>query len=237
MPDRNLEWDGCFNARDLGGLRTSDGRETRRGELVRSDSLDHLTPAGWKALKDYGIQTIVDLRNDDELALEGNGQPREMTTVHVPMDDVADEELWQHIWTEELDGTPLYYRLFLDRKPERVAAAVAAIARAGPGGVVFHCGGGRDRTGLVALLLLGLAGVEAEQIVADYELSNVRLPPFWVARGLEDQRPEIEDILARKNTSARTLILKLLESLDAAAYLRSAGLAEAELAALRARLF
>lgn len=43
MPDRNLDWDGCFNARDLGGLRTVDGSVTRPGELVRSDTLDRLT--------------------------------------------------------------------------------------------------------------------------------------------------------------------------------------------------
>ncbi|MEJ7655382.1 MAG: tyrosine-protein phosphatase [Chloroflexia bacterium] len=45
MLDRNLDWDGCFNARDLGGLSTARGRRTRWGAVVRSDSLDHLTPA------------------------------------------------------------------------------------------------------------------------------------------------------------------------------------------------
>jgi protein tyrosine/serine phosphatase len=156
--------------------------------------------------------------------------------VHVPLDDVDDRELWEHIWANELDGTPLYYRLFLDRKPERCAAAVEAIARARSGGVVFHCGGGRDRTGLVALLLLDLVGVTDDAIVADYELSNERLPPFWVARGMEDQRAEIASILERKQTSARELLVELLASFDAASYLRAAGLDERDLDAVRARL-
>jgi protein-tyrosine phosphatase len=154
----------------------------------------------------------------------------------VPLDDDSDRDLWEWIWAEELDGTPLYYRPFLERKRERCAAAVAAIARAAPGGVVFHCGGGRDRTGLVALLVLALAGVETEEIAADYELSNERLPPFWIARGMEDQRPEVGAILARRRTTARALVLDLLESFDAAAYLRAAGLADDELARIRTRL-
>jgi protein-tyrosine phosphatase len=80
--------------------------------------------------------------------------------------------------------------------------ALRAIAEAAPGGVVFHCGGGRDRTGLIALLLLALADVEPNEIVADYELSNRRLPPFWAAHGMEDQRAETAEILGRRHTSA-----------------------------------
>src|SRR5947208_3342116 len=53
--DRNLDWQGCFNARDLGGLRTDDGRTTRRGAVVRAESLDRLTAAGWSALQAHGI--------------------------------------------------------------------------------------------------------------------------------------------------------------------------------------
>ena len=234
--DRNLNWGGCFNVRDLGGLHTGDGRTTRWGAVVRSDSLDHLTAAGWSALKAYGIRTIVDLRNDEERLADAGSRPAGITTVHMPLDDTADTALWEYIWGNGLDGSPLYYHLFLERKPDRCAAAVAAIARAGPGGVVFHCGAGRDRTGLVALLLLGLARVVPDDIASDYELSTERLHTFWAARGMEDQGPEIADLLARRNTSARALLLDLLASLDVDAYLRSAGLGEEDLAAVRARL-
>ena len=231
--DRHLDWEGCFNARDLGGLRTFDGGATRRGAVVRSESLDLLTPAGWSALRAYGIRTLVDLRNDHELVGE---TPDGLTRVHVPLDNLADTEFWAATRENELDGTPLYDRPFLERKLERCAAAVAAVARAEPGGVLVHCVGGRDRTGLVVLLLLALAGVEPEEIVADYELSNLRLPACWAARDEEDQRPIIEEILTRKQTSARALLLDLLEWLDAEAYVRSAGLGEADVAAVRSRL-
>lgn len=236
MTERHLDWDGCFNARDLGGLRAAGGRTTRRGAIVRADTLDHLTPSGWAALRTYGIRTIIDLRNDVEIPRGAVARPAGISTVHVPLDDIDDTAFWQYCWDNELDGSPLYYQPFLEQKPGRCAAALAAIALAEPGGVVFHCGLGRDRTGLVSMLLLALAGVEPGEIAADYELSNPRLGPAWAARGQEDQRPIIGAILARRQTSARQLLLALLATFDAAAYLRAAGLRDAELAALRARL-
>ena len=234
--DRNLFWEGCYNARDLGGLPTACDRRTRWGAVVRSDSLDHLTTAGWSALYAHGIRTIVDLRNDEELGFETQARPPGLTTVHVPLDDIADTAFWEYLWKEELDGTPLLHRPFLERKPEQCAAAVAAIARAEPGGVVFHCGIGRDRTGIVALLLLALAGVAPKEIASDYEQSNERLRPHWAKLALEDQSVWAEERLKREGTSARALILVTLTSLDADAYLRSGGLGDEDLDALRARL-
>jgi protein tyrosine/serine phosphatase len=236
--ERHLNWDGCFNVRDLGGLATCNGRWTRSGGLIRTDGLDRLTRAGWAALQAHGVRTVIDLRNDDEIESMPDVAPRPagLTTVQVPLDDIADTEFWQDCWNNELDGTPLYYQLFLDRKPERCAAAVRAVARAAAGGVVFHCGAGRDRTGLVSLLLLALVGVVPEEIAADYDMSNPRLGPMWAVRGMEDQGPLIEAILARKNTTARTLILNLLAAFDANAYLGAAGVDDADLAAVRVRL-
>jgi protein-tyrosine phosphatase len=205
---------------------------------VRADDLTRLTEAGWSALQAHGIRTIVDLRNDHEVhaAPDLERRPAGPASVHVPLDDVADTEFWEHCRRDDLDGSPLYYRPFLERKPERCAAAVATIARAEPGGVVFHCGGGRDRTGLISLLLLALVGVAPEDIVSDYELSNIRLRRLWAAHGEPDESREIEEILARKGTSARALLLDLLSSLDVAAYLRSGGLTDRDLAAIRERL-
>jgi protein-tyrosine phosphatase len=232
---RELRLEGCFNARDLGGLPAAGGC-IRRGALVRADAPDGLTAAGWRALVGHGVRTLIDLRNDGELAPDRALRPADLTTVRVPLDDEADRVLWERVWAEELDGSPLYYGPFLDAKPERCAAAVRAVAGAAPGGVLVHCVGGRDRTGLVVLLLLALAGVPAEAIAADYELSNLHLPARWAALGEEDQRAEIARILTDRGTSARELLLDIVAGLDAHAYLRGAGLSEAELDGLRKRL-
>jgi len=234
--DRNLDWEGCFNVRDLGGLSTVEGRRTRWGAVVRGDSLDHLSAEGWSALEAHGIRTVVDLRNDEELGSVAHARPDGLTTVHVPLDDIADTEFWKYLWDNELDGTPLLHRPFLDRKPERCAAAVAAVASAEPGGVVIHCGIGRDRTGIVSLLLLALAGVTPDEIASDYEMSNERLRSRWARLGEEDQGAWAEERLRRANTSARALILATLASLDADAYLRAGGLGDDDLGAVRARL-
>ena len=61
---RTLRWDGCCNIRDLGGLPTEDGRETRFRVVVRADDLALLSPSGWDALLAYGVNRIVDLRHE-----------------------------------------------------------------------------------------------------------------------------------------------------------------------------
>jgi hypothetical protein len=63
---RDLEWEGCDNVRDLGGLPTAGGGETVRGRIVRANNLDLLTRDGWQALWDYGVRTVIDLRNQEE---------------------------------------------------------------------------------------------------------------------------------------------------------------------------
>ena len=233
--DRDLDWDGCFNVRDLGDLATKDGERTRRGAIVRADGLNRLTDEGWAALVAHGVRTVIDLRNGDELGVDVAPRPETVKTVHIPLDDIEDREFWEHIWANELDGSPLYFRLFLERKPQQCAAVIRAIAQAQPGGVVFHCGRGRDRTGLVALLVLHLADVSAEDIVADYELSTDRVRLLDAALGENDQGSEIADILRRKNTSAETLILHLLRSGEIGERLRMGGLALEDVEALRAR--
>jgi hypothetical protein len=81
---RTLDWDGCFNVRDLGGLPLEDGGETRRGVLVRSDSVRKLSDDGWRSLEAHGIERIVDLRWPEELAED---PPRELAldVVHVSL--------------------------------------------------------------------------------------------------------------------------------------------------------
>lgn len=111
-----------------------------------------------------------------------------------------------------------------------------AIARARPGGVVFHCVGGRDRAGQVAMMVLALAGVEPEQIAADHGLSDERLRPLYLARGEPDPAPKLESYLRLQGTTAGEVIVVTLAGLDLEAMLSEGGLEAADVAALRERL-
>jgi protein tyrosine/serine phosphatase len=234
--ERHLAWEGCYNARDLGGLKLRDGGETRWGSMVRSDNPARMTEAGWAAAREYGIRTRIDLRNPDEIAADACRSG--ITTVTIALDDPMDEEWWSQYGHRgsHIYGTPLYYTPFLDRFPHQVAKVCTAIAQAEPGGVLFHCAAGRDRTGLISLILLSLADAEPEEIAADHALSTDRLRPAWVELNLTDQTPAIEQVLARNNTTAREALLATIAAFDAAEYLAKAGLTSDDIAALRDRL-
>jgi protein-tyrosine phosphatase len=235
--ERHLDWDGCFNVRDLGGLPTTDGRWTRSGAILRADSLDELTEAGWEALRAHGVRTVVDLRNDDERAAPAASErPADIETIHVPLDAIDESDFWEDWYDGPQFATPLYYAPHLKRFPERSAAAVAAIADARPGGVVFHCAGGRDRSGQVAMLVLSLCGVAPEQIATDYALSAERLPARYAARGEEDEGPRLEAFLADRGTTAPDLLVETLSEVDVEAVLCAGGLRDEQISALRRRL-
>ena len=222
MKDRVLVWDGCTNVRDLGGLSTCDGRMTRWGAIVRSDTPARLTTAGWSTLYEYGIRTIISLRTYGMVEDELNITPpySDLVTVQVEIEDVTDKEFVQQWASTELWSTPLYYKDALRRWPKRHAAAISAIARARSGGVLFHCKRGHDRTGIIALLLLTLAGVTIDEIIVDYELSH---------------DPERDEILAREQSSVRDALLGALGGLNIDSYLRMGGVSQDDLAAVRNR--
>ncbi|MFJ3790602.1 tyrosine-protein phosphatase [Kitasatospora sp. NPDC090091] len=231
--DRTLVWDGCLNVRDLGGLPTTDGARTAHRAVVRADNLDRLTAEGWDALLDHGIRTVVDLRDIAEykplLPL-----PEGIELIRVPLDELAGPAWWEA--HGRLDGTPLAFRPYLDHCPHAAAELVTAIAGARPGGLVVHCGAGRDRTGLAALLLLALAGVEPTEIVADYLLSAPNVRPLYGMLGLPDQYRRIDAVLAEAGTTAEAALFAALDGFEPAGYLRAAGVDPAGLAAVRARL-
>jgi protein-tyrosine phosphatase len=236
--ERHLDWEGVFNARDLGGLPAAGGRQTAKGALVRSDSLSRLTGAGWQALVEYGVRTVIDLRNprEREEAPDLTPRPAMLDTVLVPLDGAEDTAFWKPIEATPEFGTPLYYRAHLMRKPQLAAGAVKAIVDAAPGGVAFHCVGGRDRSGELAMVALGLAGVSPAAIAADYELSAGRLAGLWAAVGEPDQAPGLEAFLAERGTTAGAVIETTLGSLDLASTLAAGGLTAEDVDALRVRL-
>ena len=185
---------------------------------------------------DHGVRTVIDLRNDDEIGADASPRPASVRTIRLALDGSTDREFWD-VWDSGPQfGTPLYYRPHLERFPERSAAVLSAIARAEPGGVVFHCNGGRDRAGQVTMLLLGLVGVEVEHIAADYAMSAERLTARYVARGEPDQGPLLETFLAERGASGAELIVTTLRDLNIETTLLEAGLSSQDMSALRRRL-
>lgn len=166
------EWDGGRNLGDLGGLPLAAGGTTMPGRVYRSAAPERMTAKGWDAARAVGLATVIDLRNemergrsDDRPAL-GVDAMTGITVVHAPTEDPDDEEFLTECgpWLDH----PKSWAPNLRRYPGKIARVLNAIAEAGSP-VLIHCAGGRDRTGMIGSVLLGLAGATPESIMANYE--------------------------------------------------------------------
>jgi hypothetical protein len=243
---RELLWDGCVNVRDLGGLPTEEGGTTTFRSVVRADSVSRLTSSGWSQLLAYGVRTIVDLRLDGERAGD-RPQPPSLVVHHVSLFGAYDPSRAEHarrLVHTAPDPATAIERLYVDvleRCSDHIAAAVQAVGEAEPGGVAIHCYAGKDRTGIVAGLLLRLAGVPREVVVADYAISGDRvgaLVDTWVAGGSTEGEREYR---RRVSSAPAEGMQRALETLDehhggALGYLRSAGVPAQTLDRARVRL-
>jgi len=216
--------DGLANARDLGGLRRADGTLTPRGTFYRSDNVDWLSPDGWRALEATGVRTVVDLRQPGERARDVTPRPGWVTTIAVDLDGLENTAFWADYWDNGLVGTALYYRPHLAAMPERAVAALTAIVSAPSGGVLFHCMSGRDRTGLIAMLLLAAASVRTDEIVDDY-LETVRRGDLRAARAKRTNDEALIDDLCRSHgTTTEGAFRSALAGLDLAGLLAAGGM-------------
>ena len=246
---RNLDWDGCLNVRDLGGHPTVDGGETRWRSVVRADSIRRLSDAGWEAAVDYGIRTAIDLRGEHEFVDDPPGDVP-IDVVHAPFMEATKED-WRRgggeleaIAQRSVNHAEMvrdFYLLYLERFRDNAAASVKAVAHAPEGGIVVHCMGGKDRTGLLCAFLLHLAGVDEREIAADYAVSEERLRPrheAWLAEA--ETEAERERIRRIARTPAETMLGVFAELRrrygGVAEFLRGAGVDERDLALARARL-
>lgn len=236
---RDLDWPGCVNVRDLGGLPTTDGGQTRAGVLYRSDLLYRLTPAGRDAFLAAGVRTIVDLRTAGELtrrpspfASDGDGQgPRYLQHSLQGQDPAVEERM------RAADSLAGVYVVILEDAALHVAAVLRAIAQHDDGPLVFHCHGGKDRTGIVAALLLSLADVPDALIAADYGYTTARNLAAYDALLAENGKPFGPNDLVAPPEAMQDVLNHLRATYgDVRGYLRHIGLSEAELAQLRARL-
>jgi protein-tyrosine phosphatase len=194
-----------------------------------------LSEAGWAAAWAHGVRTVLDLRDAGERAPDRAPRPAGITTVQVPQDPVG-TPFYEHWKKIDNLASPLYFPAMLAEHPEPVVAAVRAIANAEPGCVVFHCAGGKDRTGLLALVLLTLAGASPEEIIADYLLTYDRMKQRYDELGAGDQLAAVSDLLASRNTTIEASLTSTIASLTMPGFLLENGLSDAELTALHTRL-
>jgi protein-tyrosine phosphatase len=247
QPARRLSWDACYNVRDLGGYPTSDGTQTRWRSLVRADTMCRLTADGRTALLDYGVRTVIDLRRSDELRLDPNpfavppGQTGAVTYLNLPLGARAsiDERAAVKAASETtLEGL---FCAVLDNYRRGIAAILAAIATAPEGVVLFHCHAGKDRTGIVAALLLALAGVPYPTIAEDYALSAICLQPIYDEQLRQEPDPARRERMATWMATVPETLLAILAHLDAMhggaeAYLLKSGVTGENLEGIRQRL-
>jgi protein-tyrosine phosphatase len=245
LRSRDLIWDGCLNVRDLGGHPTEDGRETKFGAVVRADSVRQLSDEGWQALADYGIRTIVDLRTERELEAD---PPAELPVdvLHIPFleDDpkvFAEADALSAAAPDIAAATRDVYLLFLERFHSNVVTGVRAVADAQTGGVVVHCMGGKDRTGLLTAFLLRLSGVGLDDIGADYALSEERLRPRheeWFASAEDDIERERLRRIASTPAAGMVGVLEAIEQRygSVEGFLHAGGAGEDTADRIRARL-
>jgi protein-tyrosine phosphatase len=225
-----------LNARDLGGYPTVDGAVTRRGSLLRADDLAQLSPDGIEAFTAHRIETVLDLRWPEEIAAAPSPVPRQLPGVrYVSVSLLADSPadwgaLGGYCAKEQWKCT------VLERLQPRLQKALAVIAAAGPGPLLFHCVAGKDRTGVIAALLLALADVVPQAIAADYAASTRNLQEAYLRRYSDgDPAAIIEAVRCPEEA-----VYNMLDYLDRAggvrAYLMKIGLGEAEITRLRSRL-
>ncbi|CAM5368879.1 protein-tyrosine-phosphatase [Streptomyces tanashiensis] len=184
---RHIPFERLHNFRDLGGYRTADGGTVRWETLYRSDSLGKLADAGPADLERFralGVGTVIDLRYPWEIA----GRGRLPETEEVSWHNLSIEH--RPYDQEAIDPALDPWRYLADRfaevaedGAEELRAALELIA-ASEGPLVFHCASGKDRTGLLAAVVLALLDVPDEEILADFaltELATERLIGDWRA--------------------------------------------------------
>ncbi len=193
---RVVPLDAVHNFRDLGGYRTDDGRQIAWGRLFRADGLYRLTADDLGVVDALGIRTVIDLRSSAEFDQHGHF-PLERYPVafhHLSIIDTT----WMAAETPDVDDTDAgavefltwAYGDLLAQGADRFAHAIQLLAMPGAMPAVFHCAAGKDRTGVLAALVLGTLGVDADTIVADYALTEAAMVRMraWV----REHHPEMD---------------------------------------------
>jgi protein-tyrosine phosphatase len=173
--DRRVPFDGIQNFRDMGGYRTRSGRILRWGLVFRADALHGLSARDLALYEHLGLRTVYDLRQDlerEQLPDPVPSRPLTITGRPAGTEPAALATAAERLTT--VDGERLLVDMYLgllDHGAERIGELYTGLAASDGLPAVFHCHGGKDRTGIVAALLLEALGVAREVVLDDYELT------------------------------------------------------------------
>ena len=243
MQDRHLILEGGYNVRDLGDYPTEDGRRTQWKTLIRAGNLDKLSPAAQQQLIDYGVKTVIDLRDESEMESEPNVFAHSSSVIYRHLPLIGDGLYKNAVWRAKLENYETLkdvYAIYLADCQPQISTIVSAIADS-EGCTLFHCFAGKDRTGVIAALILRTMGVSPTVIAEDYALTEAHIKhlyPAWqkwfVDTGQDLKR--FDEEVSAKATNMLGLLTSLLEQYgDAQSYLMQCGVSQNQIERLRAR--
>jgi len=168
LPIDNLE-----NCRELGGYNTQFGQQTQWHAFLRSSEMSKLVQEDVAFLKEYGVRTVIDLRGEDEVEKDKNPLAEEDFCKYHNIPFITHQVSDITLSSYETSVGDFYVNLLEENRT--LKRIFDAMDQAGEGCIVFHCQAGKDRTGIIAMLLLGIAGVEKKDIVSNYEVTYTNL--------------------------------------------------------------
>ena len=246
LHDRVVALSAVQNFRDLGGYPTRDGRITRWGRLFRADGLQRLTADDLEVLRPLGLRTVLDLRTLGELEQRGTFpvQDHPVHFHHLPVMDVTwdrEETVRQGLPTVEF--LTAQYVTMLEQGETQIAGAFRLLAVPGALPAVFHCAAGKDRTGILAALVLAGLGVDDDVVAADYALSSEAMERIraWAKAHSPEMHAAFEGAPSSHLAAEPDAMIGLLARLRAThgsvrSYLAGIGVGTAVLAALEGEL-
>lgn len=242
---RVLDVEGAYNVRDLGGCPTADGKTTRFRAFLRADGLHNLTEPAKGDLFEYGVRTVIDLRRTRETVETPNALVGMEGVEYHHLNMIGDTDPTGYVpppqdeWTTP-EATAEIYRVLLDERQDVMSETLMTLANSEGHTAIYHCAAGTDRTGIISALMLGLAGVPDEIIVADYALSAYGLRRWVLAEGiphyLADQDFTLEEppeILAPPSAMEQTLRHLSDEYDGIESYVRHIGLTDIHITDIR----
>ncbi len=180
LTERHIEMDGPVNFRDVGGLKTKEGKQVKWGLIYRADKLSELSDKDHAKFKELNIQTVVDFRTNRETKEEPDNLPQnqKIKYVHLP---TGEENMVAMAWLDslrkvkrdQLDEFMIgFYKQIPLKWTSNYKSLFKEFANKKSPPLVFHCTAGKDRTGIASALFLYTLGVDMDLIMKEYELSN-----------------------------------------------------------------